>query len=72
MFSSGGKSSSKSSEVDIFKSIKNKYNPCQDPEEALEEAIMVLINLAPDQEDDALDYLHHKEKQLTIRGTTYA
>jgi predicted metal-binding protein len=44
----------------------------EDPDEALQEAIMELINLAPDQQDDALDYLHHKEKQLTIRGTTYA
>ena len=44
----------------------------EDPDEALQEAIIELINLAPDQEDDALDYLHHKEKQLTIRGTTYA
>jgi hypothetical protein len=43
----------------------------EDPEEAIQEAIMVLINLAPDQQDDALDYLHHKEKQLPIRSTIY-
>ena len=44
----------------------------EDPNEALIEAITVLINLAPDQEDDALDYLHHKEKQLPIRESVYA
>lgn len=43
----------------------------EDPNEALIEAITVLINLAPDQEDDALDYLHHKEKQLPIRKSVY-
>lgn len=43
----------------------------EDPNEALIEAITVLINLAPDQQDDALEYLHHKEKQLPIRSTVY-
>lgn len=50
--------------VNVIKEYVSTALISDDPEEALIEAITVLINLAPDQEDDALDYLHHKEQQL--------
>ena len=58
--------------INVIKEYVSTALISEDPEEALTEAITVLINLAPDQEDDALDYLHHKEKQLPIRESVYA